>query len=235
MVGGQATTTVRQGERVQQLRPIVHPGQADTLVHFCGRARPTNAPEVAFLSPEERLSNIVAEEVLRAHPTFGNPNPVVCFSESDHGGVEALLRHFQFEGWGVIVERQWAWSAGGGPVWYARSEMWERVCSQVDRDALAFIVRTEAGSADWLHEREWRVPCSSGELPLISTEVVALLVSDPDWEPRPVPHYVAYEGGVWADVTPRLACSVPRWLWNGNTITELPPLDERVEIWPVQP
>ena len=82
-------TTVRQGERVQQLRPIVHPGQADTLVHFCGRARPTNAPEVAFLSPEERLSNIVAEEVLRAHPTYGNPNSVVCFSESDHGGVEA--------------------------------------------------------------------------------------------------------------------------------------------------
>jgi len=113
--------------------------------------------------------------------------------------------------------------------------MWERVASQVDTEALAFIVRTEAGRADWFHEREWRVPCQSGELSLVGTEVVALLVSDAGWEPRLVPEYVAYEGGVWADVTPRLACSVPRWHWDGNRITELPPLGERVEIWPVQP
>src|SRR3546814_17261081 len=83
--------TVRQGERVQQLTPIVHPGQANTLVHFSGRARPTNAPEVAFLSPEERFTHTVAAGLRRSHPTQGYPNPVFCLTENAPAAVGALL------------------------------------------------------------------------------------------------------------------------------------------------
>lgn len=218
------------------LRPAIHPGQSEFLVHFCGRARQDLAPEVAFLTPDERLGNIVAEERLRAHATYDNPTPVVCFSESDQRGVEALLRHFHFHGWGIVVQRTWAWAAGGGPVWYVNNDTYSDLRARLDDARSAFLVRTDPGHADWLHEREWRVP--GGDLWLLDVEVAALLVSDPDWEPRPVPvmDYDPVEGRMaWGDATPRLAASVPRWHWDGHQVSELPPLPLRTEFWPVQP
>lgn len=213
------------------LRPIAHPGQSDTLVHFCGRARPATAPEVAFLSPEERLGNIVAEEEFRAFPTFGGPSRVVCFSESDPLGVEALLKRSHFQGWGVVVRRDWVWSRGGGPVWYVRDNIWEQLKNVVDNEIRSWMVRTSPGDADWFHEREWRVPCPSGVLKLSAVDIVALVVSDPAWEPRGVPDVGMYPPGGLAivEVTPPIATEVPRWFWTGTEIVELPPLESRIE------
>lgn len=214
-----------------ELRPIVHPTQSDTLVHFCGRTRASHAGVVAHFSPEERLTRIVTSLELRGFPPYGSSASVVCLSESDQRGVEALLRNFKFDGWGLVVQRQWAWGNGGGPVWYARSELWERIRGRLDDDARAFVVRTSPDDADWLHEREWRVPCPSGSLDLRDIDVVALIVSSSEWAPL--------VEGVWADdegrlvpalETPALATAVPRWLWDGARVTELGPLPARVKL-----
>jgi hypothetical protein len=219
----------------EPLRPISHPGQSETLVHFCGRARPSFAPEVVFLSPADRLSNIVAEGVLRAHRAPGSSAPVVCLSESDPDGVAAMLERSGFAGWGVVFRRQWVWDEGGGPVWYARSDAWPRIASTLDPDLMAWVVRTVPGEADWLHEREWRVSPSGGELVLDREGVVAFLVSDPEWEPRLVPGHTfnPETGGIGvAEVTPDLATEVPRWYWDGSRVWELPPVPLREDLLP---
>ena len=49
-----------------RLRAISHPGQAETLVHFTGRARKEYAPEVYFETPKGILDLICTEERLLA-------------------------------------------------------------------------------------------------------------------------------------------------------------------------
>lgn len=208
------------------LRSIAHPGQADTLVHFTGRARTLYAPEVYFLTPEGRLDLIASEERLLARPPFGSSCHTVCLSESDTRGVEALLTIGQFAGWGIVVRRDWAWEQGGGPVWYTRDEVWRTVNDRDDQQLLQWMVRTSPQEADWLHEREWRIPSLNEYVDLTANAVVALLVSDPDWEPHRsstvVPHPTG--GQALVETTNRLASAVPRWYWDGQKVTVLPPV-----------
>lgn len=210
----------------ERLRPISHPGQAETLVHFTGRARKQYAPEVYFLTPAGILDLIVTEERLLAKPTFGTDRRVVCLSESDTSGVEALLSTGQFEGWGVVLRRDWVWRMGGGPIWYARDDAWQAVRDRDDQDLLQWMVRTSPHTADWLHEREWRIPISDDYLELSLEAVVALLVSDPEWQPfRPTPTVQWGDGQLAAvEVTNYIASEVPRWYWDGRRIAILPPL-----------
>jgi hypothetical protein len=129
------------------------------------------------------------------------------------------------------VKRQWAWSRGGGPVWYARSELWERIKGRLDDDARAFVVRTSPDEADWLHEREWRVPSPFGSLDSRDMDVVALIVSSAEWAPLVEGVWPDDEGKLVACLeTPQLATAVPRWLWDGVNLTVLDPLAARVQL-----
>lgn len=113
-----------------------HHGQSDTLIHFCGRARPSAAADVASLTASQRLDTILRTGVLRAFPPYGGSWPVICFSESDSSGVEALLRYGDFQPWGLIVQRDWVWRQGGGPVWYVREDMTVATSSLDERTPL---------------------------------------------------------------------------------------------------
>lgn len=216
----------------ESLRPITHPGQAETLVHFTGRARKQYAPEVYFLTPTGILDLIVTEERLLAKPTFGTDRRVVCLSESDIRGVEALLSTGQFEGWGVVLHREWVWRVGGGPIWYARDDVWQTVRERDDQDLLQWMVRTSPQTADWLHEREWRIPVLDDYLDLSLDGIAALLVSDPDWQPfRPSATTQWGDGQLAAvEITNYIASEVPRWYWDGQQIEVLPPLPVQVEL-----
>ena len=209
-----------------RLRPIAHPGQAETLVHFTGRARRDYAPEVYFLTPTGILDLIVSEGRLLARPPFGSTRRTVCLSESDVNGVEALLSIGQFAGWGIVLRRGWVWENGGGPIWYARDDVWRAVNARDDQDLLQWMVRTSPQEADWLHEREWRIPSPADYIDLTADAVVALLVSDAEWQPyRPsavMPHPTGQQALV--DITNHLASEVPRWYWDGQRITILPPV-----------
>lgn len=210
----------------ERLRPISHPGQADTLVHFTGRARKQYAPEVYFLTPTGILDLIATEGRLLAKPPFGTDRRTVCLSESDVSGVEALLSTGQFAGWGVVLRRDWVWQRGGGPIWYARDDVWQAVRDRDDQDLLQWMVRTSPQAADWLHEREWRIPASADYLELTLDGVAALLVSDPEWQPfRPAPTVQWGDGRLAiVEVTNLIASEVPRWYWDGRRIEVLPPI-----------
>ena len=215
-------------------RPPVHPGQSDTLVHFCGRGRRSASIDVAHLSAPERLDSILRDGALRASATFGwSTWPVACFSESDSGGVEAMLSIAGWEPWGLVVRRDWAWAQGGGPVWYVREDMMAAVADALDDRTRSWLVRTDPGQADWLHEREWRVPCADPGRPFVdlADAVVAILVGNPEWEPGLI-HGIdmsPLDGDlVHVEQTPRLGL-VPRWWWDGTRIRVLAPIEMRAE------
>lgn len=210
------------------LRPTFHPGQSETIVHFTGRARKESSPETYFLSPEGILDLILSEERLLAKPPFGSKRDTVCLSESDEFGVAALLARGQFAGWGIVLQRNWVWRVGGGPVWYARDEVWRSVNAKADQELLQWMVRTSPQEADWFHEREWRIPARdpSSYIDLDPDAVAAILVSDSEWEPSPSQATDYWGDGRLAvlETTNRLAAQVPRWFWNGDCIEILPPV-----------
>ena len=190
------------------------------------------APEVYFLTPTGILDLIVSEERLLAKSPFGSTRRTVCLSESDVEGVEALLSMGQFAGWGVVLRRDWVWEMGGGPIWYSRDDIWRTVNARNDQDLLQWMVRTSPQGADWLHEREWRIPSSTDYVDLTVDAVAALLVSDRDWEPRRPSTTVPYPDGQLAlvEITNHLASEVPRWYWDGKRIEVLPPVPFEEEL-----
>lgn len=217
-------------------REPIRPGQAGTLVHFCGRGvAATSAPqEILELTPQQRLEGIIGDRMIRASQPFGLSYPVVSFSECDHGGVQAMLAQAGWDAWGIVVTRDWVWSNGGGPVWYVRDDAHADARSLLDGRSASWLVRTQPGHSDWLHEREWRVPCDPHAylgVTLTAGDVAAILVADPEWEP-PVEHTLGVNpgNGNLGDVlqTPDVAL-VPRWYWNGQAIDVLEPVGLRYE------
>jgi hypothetical protein len=214
------------------LRQIAHPGQAETLVHLCGRPRSSAPPDVLHLTPAERLERIVQTGLLRAFPPYGSSWPVISFTESDVGGVAALIGSGGWQPWGIVTTRGFVWENGGGPVWYVRSDMEEEVRSALPPRAASFLVRTAPQASDWLHEREWRLPGNPGSsgVRLGPGDVLALLVGNRDWEPRlemtmdlsPISGRVGI-----VERTPHLAL-VPRWHWTGQAVEILEPVQIRV-------
>lgn len=221
-----------------ELRSVVHPGQSEGLVHFTGRARPSFAPEVALMSPRDRLDSIISDRALIGHCVPGSSRPVVCFSESNRSHTAALLRRAGFAGWGVVMSRQWVWDAGGGPVWYVRDDNWSTVRSSLDPELHAWLVRTKPNDSDWLHEHEWRVPCADSELLLAPEGVRGFLVSDAAWEPPMMTTQILDPTTgdlVVGDETPNWAVGLPVHLWDGTELKELGPVQSRQMPWPVQP
>jgi len=207
------------------LRPIAHPGQSDVLVHFTSRGRPTASNRFADLTAEQRLTAIMEQQTLIASPPYRSSTPVVCLSESGPDGVAALIRGSGWAPWGVVLDRQWVWDQGGGPVWYVRDDLDADVRDRLGGTTDAWLVRTEPGHSDWLHEREWRIPRSWADpsLHLDETAVVALLVGDPRWGTGLV-HTMdvsPFTGGMAEVLQTHTPYPVPRWWWDGSELHEI--------------
>lgn len=222
----------------RSFRPVVHPQQADTLVHFCGRGKPSNSSRVGGLSAEERLDSILQSHKIWASPPYDSDKPVISFTESGIGGVERLIQDTDWEPWGLVFTRNFVWERGGGPVWYARREQYQTVRKMLP-EIESWLVRTEPQASDWLHEREWRLvdfPADSHEpgLDLNDGDIQAILVGDKEWEP-PLVHTMdmnPLRGGIGEVlITPQYTV-VERWFWNGKNIERLEPLPVRFEPLP---
>ena len=111
---------------------IPGPAQSNFLIHFCGRPSgrphtPYVRPEIQALTPAQRLDNILWEQQILGFAPFGAAadQPMVCLSESPLDHLQWLLRSRGWPPWGVVLSRQWVFTVGGGPVWYARPGQYE--------------------------------------------------------------------------------------------------------------
>lgn len=184
-------------------------------------------------TPQERLANVLISSELHSFPPFGATTPAVCFTESGFDDVDDLLGEGGFwEPWGVVVTRDWLWGKGGGPVWYVRDDVQQRVRPRLPPSDDVWLVRTIPGQSDWLHEREWRVPVPAGALPLKPGDLTAVLVGDPSW--RPVVDEVGpsppdFGDNRWAKRLPPCLVDVPRWFWDGTVLHKLDPFSDDVD------
>jgi hypothetical protein len=165
------------------------PAQSDSLIHFCGRPWGTTTSnhlptDIAGMTPDQRLANILWEGLLRASVPFGGTQPVICLSECPGDHLLWLLTERGFPPWGVIIARQLAYNCRGGPVWYARREQYA-VLTPAQRSWAVRLDADQHARSDWLHEREWRIPIDAGYsgLTLPPGTLTAILVGDPDWQP----------------------------------------------------
>lgn len=97
-----------------------------------------------------------------------------------------MLGERGWQPWGLFFSAAAIESAGGAPVWYARSEQWDWIRgmdSAVAADLGQWIVRWDTGQqrpSDWRHEREWRIPGQFLDLRVVPP--VGVLVGDPGWQ-----------------------------------------------------
>jgi hypothetical protein len=206
------------------LRPVQHPDLSGVLTHFCYRNRPQPSvrPEIQGMTAQQRLESILWQGKLWAFTTFSGGVPAVCFTEATLNGLNFMIGRRFYRPWGLVFDRQSIYDAGGGPVWYARSDEYQflrGLCEsgQVDSRLQSWLVRLD-GSSDWLEEREWRIPLFTAPyepaLQLQALGLKALLVGDPDWSP-------AHSG-----LLPQIVIGVPRWWSNpaDGLLYSLPPL-----------
>lgn len=215
------------------LRPIEHPDMSALLTHFCHRARPQSMvpPQITSLTVQQRLESILWEGQLRAFVTYSGGDPAVCMTEATVPGLQFLMSRRAYQPWGLVLDRQSVYDVGGGPVWYTRpNEYW--AVRDVSNRVRTWAVRLEAGSSDFLEEREWRVPVDPTppipNVPLTVLRIAAVLVGDAQWTPtrlivRPSPATGVPEYG---PAVPGVLCGVPRWWWSaaGQQLYQLPPL-----------
>ncbi|MEY9912821.1 hypothetical protein ABIA35_009088 [Catenulispora sp. MAP12-49] len=177
-----------------QLRPAEHPDLSDSLTHFTGRARESAmvAQSIRELSPKERLDSILTTGELWPSVTYSGGLPAVCFTESTFAGLEYLIGEQGFQPWGLVLDRQWVFDQGGAPVWHFRSQ-YEAEVRGLSPRLQTWAVRLDSNPdrpSDWLHEREWRIPCESGVEALVidPAAVRTVIVGDPSWRPNEVEH-----------------------------------------------
>jgi hypothetical protein len=171
------------------------PAQSDFLIHFCGR--PVNRPNtpsvparIRDLTPAQRLESILWDQQILGFAPFGRDivQPMVCFSESPLSHLEWLLHGRGWPPWGIVLSRQLVYTAGGGPVWYARPDQYACLTPAQRSWAVNFNTDTTIDSrSDWVHEREWRIPVlpDNPALRLVREAIVAVLVEFRAWQPSP--------------------------------------------------
>lgn len=143
------------------LRPVEHPDLSPMLTHFCDRARPQSSipATIRDMAAPRRLESILWESRLRAFVTYSDGDPAVCFTEATLSGLNFLIGRRNYQPWGLVFDRQSVYDAGGGPVWYARSEEYYSLMDlcrsgRISGRLQSWMVRLEPGSSDWLEERE---------------------------------------------------------------------------------
>lgn len=115
-----------------ELRRVEHPDLSPVLFHFCARGQKPNdyiPEEIWRMSAPERLASILWEGRPRAFVTFSQGDPAVCFTEATRPGFEFLVTQLAYQPWGLIVDRDSVYRAGGGPIWYARPTEYEALVS----------------------------------------------------------------------------------------------------------
>jgi hypothetical protein len=179
------------------------------------------------MTARQRLDSILAEGRLHGFPPYGcqQNTPAACFSESNVEHLAHLI-DLGYEPWGLVFRRQWIADIGGGPIWPVRSEPY----GQLTEEQRAWAVRFEPGEADWLHEREWRLPLDPVEswVQFSAAELEAILVADSTWS-APSDGYRTFGGVSISDHDfangqgdPDIAAAeadrpfgeVPLWRWN---------------------
>jgi hypothetical protein len=195
---------------------------SELLVHFTGRPRPRKdlPVDVSQLSAQERLERILKNQTVLAMETFYAPVPVVCFTESTPSGIEYMIGDAGFEPWGIVFHREHVFEEGGGPVFHLRGDEWDH------RQALPLrvqsrVVKFAPGEAEWVEEREWRIPYDDGSpgFEFNLGDVEALIVGDLNWPPPDEEIEMVYTP--WDDWEPELVPVRPRWLphcaiWHWN-------------------
>lgn len=154
-------------------------------------------------------------------PVFGGKDPVVCLTESTWSGFKFLVGKRGYQPWGLIIDRESVYRAGGGPVWYARSPEYDAL-GQLNPHLRSWAVELGRHS-DWLEEREWRIVLESASelppaIPLSKLKLVGLLVGDPQWT-APRPQLMRVENGQNEPehTLPPWASNVPRYRWDPST------------------
>jgi hypothetical protein len=85
-----------------------------------------------------------------------------CFMDIPFAALKYLWlkpEKTNYEPYGVVVAKPWAYKHGARPVLYLSNEELERLC--IPDDELWRVVRLEKDGdiwTSWLHEREWRCP-----------------------------------------------------------------------------
>jgi hypothetical protein len=190
------------------------------LTHFCDRGRRSNdrvPVAIRNMTGSERLASILWEGRLLAFQTFSQGDPAACFTESTAAGLAFVLHNRPYRPWGLIVDRDSVYNAGGGPVWYARPAEHRRL-QELNPRLRQWAVRLDAGS-DWLEEREWRIAVdpangSPSMVSLSNLKLVALLVGDPHWAPRRGHSLPPAASGVlrfWWDSSSARLQALPPW------------------------
>lgn len=201
--------------------PADGPGQSEYLTHFCGRAAHEGG-----LTPEDRLASLCWSGELRGARTYRQWRPSISLSESRLEGLAYLIRDKHFAPWGIVTTRSAVWGAGGGPVWYARQDQ----IQSVPEELKIWTVPVVPGKAEWMHEREWRIP-TDWWVPAPG-DIKMLIVGDPTWRPRrddmqmnPLTHQVER-----VSLVPPLLAKVPRLHWDpvysGFRTPLLPPFED---------
>ena len=235
----QPSTPLVQSPRRRMLRKVEHPDLSWFLTHFCDRGRPPRKQvpaDIYRLSAQERLTSILWDQALRAFVTYSGGHPAVGFTESTLQGLNFLISQRRYQPWGLVFDRQSVYDAGGGPVWHARREQYEKLEQLNDPDLRSWAVRLDPESkpeSDWLEEREWRIPrpAITGQPPVVQLSelrLVALLVGDPSWTGARYTRAIATATSQPAQglFFPWLPSGLPRWCWNSTAgqIQALPPL-----------
>lgn len=195
---------------IPALRRLDHPDFSDYLIHLTGR--PRESPDLPFeirqLTAQERLQQVLKQQKILAMKTFYAEIPVVCFTESTRAGLNYLFSNAGYKPWGIVFERETIYSAGDGPVFHFRGDEYRHKQLLPER-MRARVIEYSPGRAEWLEEREWRIPFESGTgFRFNLKDVRALIVGTRAWNPS----------------GPDPEC--PLWIWDSwdEHLVELEPL-----------
>ncbi|MFC8454199.1 hypothetical protein [Kitasatospora sp. NPDC057223] len=186
--------------------------------------------------------SILLEGKLRGAQVPGSDLPVVCFSEPSEEARRVMLRtgvsqRGPYEPWGLVFDREALLEIGVRPVMYLSNAEMDLTSSLPDKSRNR-RVRYEPGTADWLHEREWRLcftkeTAQSDEAHLTITKdlTIGVIVGEQGWHP-PARHHrrnislpklplgvsaFGYATHTWFAGA---ADGLKRWWWNGQDLVE---------------
>jgi hypothetical protein len=215
----------------------VFDGYLGELAHKTARiarafAEAAGGPVDADSGAKERLISILVTGKLKGAPVFGTKQPVLCFSEPSEAARCIMLRdgvvasRGPYAPWGLLFDRVALIEVGARPALYLSADDWG-VTNQLPTKLRNRRVRYDPGSADWLHEREWRLCFETHEQPelvLTPNLVAGVIVGRQGWT-RPVittsntfaigPNMTV--GYTW---TSHSAHGLNRWWWTGEDLVE---------------